>query len=393
MTPRAVGALLAAALVAACQSSDGRQISYAGKTIQLGAVLSLVGSGAATGVQSRDGMLLAVKQINDSGGVRGARIELTVVDDASDKAIARQKAQGLIQQGQVLALLGPTLANSAVEVHPLAESLKTPILAVSISDNHIVPDCNYPDTTPCRYVFRDSLGDQTAIPIDVKTYADAAHPKTAVLLVAADDKSSAEGARIAEEAFGRYNVQLLQTIPFSRDQADVSTYVNQAVQLRPDVIFISSVGATQARIMIDARNLGWQGQFLGGNGLNAAAVSKQAGAAGKGARSAGAWYAGDDSARNKTFVEAYQKEYGRDPDQYAAQAFAGIHILADAAARAGLTFTGVAADRDRLRAAMEGVDVQTPLGRFQFTAGHDVRQTVWIVQMDGRGGFSPVTKV
>jgi branched-chain amino acid transport system substrate-binding protein len=390
-----VSCLVATFLVAACGSSStgggGNANSYAGKTIKLGAVLSITGAGGVYGPQSRDGAMLAVKQINAAGGVNGATIDLTVQDDASDKATSQAKAQTLIEQNQVLAMLGPTLSNSAVAVHPLAETLKTPILAVSTTGIHIVPDCNWtaanPTSTPCKYVFRDSLGEETAIPDNIKSYAADGHPKTGVLLVAQDDKFSSDGGKIVQNTVGQYNIQLLKVIPFSKNDADLSPYVTQAVGLKPDVIFITSLGGIPAKIMNAARNQGWQGQFLGGNGFNTATVSRQAGAAGTGARSASAWYLGNDFPSNKDFVTAYKAEYSKDPDQFAAQGYTGIKILADAAKRANLTFTNLTGDRDKLRAAMETVNIQTPLGPFQFTPQHDVKQTVWIIQMDGAGGF------
>jgi len=390
-----VGWLVASFLVAACASSGGGNNGgtnpWAGKTIKLGAVLSITGAGGAYGPQSRDGMKLAVKQINASGGVNGATIDLSFEDDASDQATSKAKAQTLIGQNQVLALLGPTLSNSAVAVHPLAETLKTPVLAVSTTGTHLVPDCNWtpanPNPTPCRYVFRDSLGEQTAIPDNIKSYANDAHPRTGVLLVAQDDKFSSDGGKIVQDTVGTYNIQLLKTIPFSKNDADLTRYVTQAVQLNPDVIFITSLGSIPATIMAAARNLGWQGHFLGGNGFNTAKVSAQAGAAGRGARSASAWYIGNTFPSNADFVSAYKTEYSKDPDQFAAQGYTGIKILADAARRAKLTFTDVVDDRDKLRTAMESVNIQTPLGQFQFTSTHDVKQTVWIIEMDGSGGF------
>ncbi len=392
---RVVSWLVVTFLVAACGSTGGGGggNSYSGKTIKLGAVFSITGPGGVYGPQSRDGAMLAVKQINASGGVNGAKIDLTVQDDASDKAQSAQKAQGLIQSNNVLALLGPTLSNSAVAVHPLADSLKTPILAVSTTGIHIVPDCKFPDTSPCKYVFRDSLGEQTAIPDNIKAYADDQHPKTGVLLVAQDDKFSSDGGTIVQNTVGQYNINLLKVIKFSKNDADLSPYVTQAVQLKPDVIFITSLGGIPAKIMNAARNQGWQGQFLGGNGFNTATVSKQAGAAGKGARSASAWYIGNTFPSNKDFVDSYKTEYSKDPDQFAAQGFTGVMILADAAKRANLTFTDMAGDRDKLRAAMESVNIQTPLGPFQFTSDHDVKQTVWVIQMDGAGGFTLVKEI
>jgi len=389
--------LAAALLVAACGSTPGggtsNANSYSGKTIKLGAILSITGAGGVYGPQSRDGANLAVKQINASGGVNGAQITLTINDDASDKAQSAQVAQKLIQSEQDLALLGPTLSNSAVAVHPLAESLKTPILAVSTTGIHIVPDCNFPATTPCKYVFRDSLGEETAIPTNIKSYATDKHPATGVLLVAQDDKFSSDGGKIVQDTVGQYNINLLKTIKFNKAEADLSPYVTQAVQAKPDVIFITSLGGIPAKIMTEARKQGWQGQFLGGNGFNTATVSKQAGADGKGARSASAWYLGNTFASNKEFVDAYKAEYSKDPDQFAAQGYTAIKVLADAAKRANLTFSDLAGDRDKLRTAMESVNIQTPLGPFQFTSTHDVKQTVWVIAMDGAGGFTLVHEV
>jgi branched-chain amino acid transport system substrate-binding protein len=389
--------LAAALVVAACGSTPGggtsNANSYSGKTIKLGAILSITGAGGVYGPQSRDGANLAVKQINASGGVNGAQITLTINDDASDKAQSAQVAQKLIQSEQDLALLGPTLSNSAVAVHPLAETLKTPILAVSTTGIHIVPDCNFPATTPCKYVFRDSLGEETAIPTNIKSYATDKHPATGVLLVAQDDKFSSDGGKIVQDTVAQYNINLLKTIKFNKAEADLSPYVTQAVQAKPDVIFITSLGGIPAKIMTEARKQGWQGQFLGGNGFNTATVSKQAGADGKGARSASAWYLGNTFASNKEFVDAYKAEYSKDPDQFAAQGYSAIKILADAAKRANLTFSDLAGDRDKLRTAIESVNIQTPLGPFQFTSTHDVKQTVWVIAMDGAGGFTLVHEV
>ena len=391
---RVIVGLLAALVLTACGTTAGSGgSSYQGKTIKLGALLSITGAGGVYGPQSRDGAVLAVDQINSSGGVNGAQINLEVRDDASDKAQSAQQAQTMIQQDQLMALLGPTLSNSAVGVHPLAENLKTPILAVSTTGIHIVPDCNYPTATPCKYVFRDSLGEQTAIPDNIKSYAEDKHPSTGVLLVAQDDKFSSDGGTIVQATVGQYNINLLKVIKFSKTEADLSPYVTQAVQLKPDVIFITSLGGIPAKIMIEARKQGWTGQFLGGNGFNTATVSKQAGSAGQGARSASAWYIGNTFASNADFVSAYKQKYGKDPDQFAAQGYAGIKIIADAARRAGLTFSDLPGDRDKLRAAMETVNIDTPLGPFQFTSNHDVKQTVWIIQMDGNGGFSLVHEI
>ncbi len=397
-----VSVLVASVIAAACGSTSEVRTSdnsYAGKTLKLGAILSITGQGSVYGPSSREGMELAVEQINKSGGVNGARINLTVRDDASMQSQSAQVAQAMIQTDQDLALLGPTLSNSAVAVHPLAENQHIPILAVSTTGINIVPNCNFPSTLGCRYVFRDSLGEETAIPDNVKSYAADAKPTTGVLLVARDDKFSIDGGKIVEATVGKYGITLKKTIGFNKTEPDLSSYVTQAVQLNPDVIFITSLGGIPAEIMHEARKQGWQGQFLGGNSFNTATVSKDAGADGAGARSASAWYLGNTFPSNTDFVTAYKAKYAnldgtpRNPDQFAAQGFTAIKILADAARRANLTFTDLTGDRDRLRTAMETVNIQSPLGPFQFTSTHDVKQTVWIIKMDGQGGFTLVHEI
>src|SRR2546422_7344211 len=283
---RAIVVGLALALTACGASAPGASSSnsYQGKTIHLGAILSLTGAGGVYGPSSQKGMELAVEKINGSGGVNGAKLALDVKDDNSDKAQSAQVAQTLIQQGQMLALLGPTLSNSAVAVHPLAENFKIPILAVSTTGIHIVPDCNYPKTDPCKYVFRDSLGEEAAIPANIKVYSDTAHPKTGVLLVANDDKFSSDGGKIVQNTVSQYGIQLLDTVQFSKTTADFATPVTKAVQKTPDVIFITSLGGIPAKIMIEARKQGFTGQFLGRDGFNTAGGFKHDGRRGQGRR-------------------------------------------------------------------------------------------------------------
>jgi branched-chain amino acid transport system substrate-binding protein len=392
-------ALAAAVALAACGSTPTTTTTtsdaYKGKTITFGAILSLTKAGGVYGPSSQKGADLAVEVLNKAGGVNGATIKLETVDDASDKAQSQQVAQQLIQSGDHLALLGPTLSNSAVAVHPLAESLKTPIVAVSTTGIHIVPDCNYPKPDPCQFVFRDSLGEESAIPANIKAYVDKAStkPKVGVLLVAKDDKFSADGGEVVKKAAPQNGITVT-AIEFSKADADLTVPVTQAVQKNPDVILITSLGDIPARIMIEARRQNFKGQFLGGNGFNTAVVSKQAGDAGKGAQSGSAWYINNDFASNKEFVTAYRAKYSSDPDQFAAQGYTGLLVLADAAKRANLQFKDLAADRVKIKDAIEKVNLdKTPLGPFQFTKDHDVKQTIWILQMDGQGGFTLVTSI
>ena len=221
-------------LAAACSSgSSSTSTANKGKTLKLGAVFSLTGAGGVYGPQQQNAVKLAVETINAAGGVDGATLSIQVVDDASTQTQSAQQTQTLIQQDQVVALLGPTLSNSAVAAHPIADNLKTPMLAVSTTGLNIVGSCPY----PCTYIYRDSLGEATAIPTNIKTYVAGANPKpkTGVLLYPNDDKFSVDGATavkqtVADPAVG---IQLLDTIQFSKYDADLTQFVTQGVSSTP----------------------------------------------------------------------------------------------------------------------------------------------------------------
>ena len=142
-----------------------------------------------------------------------------------------------------------------------------------------------------------------------------------------------------------------------------------------------------------ARKSGFRGYILGGNAFNSSTASAAAGKDGAGAQSAAAWYAGSEDEANVAFVEAYEEAYGEAPDQFAAQAYTGVQLLAEAARNSDLTFDDLATDRSAVVDALSDVTMPTPLGEFAFTGDHDVSQPIWIVQMDGAGGFELVEQV
>src|SRR3954453_11442349 len=86
--------------------------STAPAPISIGAVLSLTGPGAGLGQPERNGILLAEKTINQRGGVAGRPVKVIVEDDGSKADLAKSKAEHLIFEDNVVALLGPSLTAS-----------------------------------------------------------------------------------------------------------------------------------------------------------------------------------------------------------------------------------------------------------------------------------------
>lgn len=382
----AVSLIAATSLAVAGCGGDGDDNDWEGQTITLGAIFSTTGDGAPFGPQQVKGAKLAVDEINADGGIEGADLNLVQRDDESDPATSADEMKDLIEQVQAMAVLGPTFSNSAAEADPVANQNKTPVLAVSNTGPGIVGDCDY----PCDFIFRDSLGEATAIPANIDNLIARESPKTAAITHPADDpfgETSAQTARTAFRQAGIQNAAIIQP-------DELFGSIRQVPKSAPDVIMITaSSGETAADYIKQLRDAGFSGPILGGNAFNSPVVAKAAGADGKGAQSAAAWYAGNTSEENQEFIAEYRSKYGVAPDQFAAQAYTGVKLLADAAEEADLKFDDLAADREALKTSLESVSEETPLGQFSFTPDHDVSQPIWIVAMDGQGGYTLVDKV
>lgn len=377
---------LIAAAALAVTSCGGDEGEWNDKTITIGSLFSTTGDGSPFGPQQVKGAQLAVDEINEGEGINGAGIALTQRDDGSDPARSAEEMTALIDTDQVLAVLGPTFSNSAAEADPIANQKRTPVLAVSNTGPGIVGDCDY----PCDFIFRDSLGEATAIPANIESFVAREDPGSALVIFPSGDAFGRTSAQTAAAAFRQRGVGV-KTEAIGPDGIISSMLTDE---LKGVVMITASSGETASSYVTGLRDtFGYDGPILGGNAFNSPLVARSAGRDGTGAQSAAAWFAGNTSRENQEFISAYQDKYGETPDQFAAQAYTGVKLLARAAEDADLTFDDIASDRETLKASLEQVKAETPLGPFSFTPDHDVVQPIWIVAMDGQGGYTLVEKV
>ncbi|MES1247764.1 MAG: ABC transporter substrate-binding protein [Actinomycetota bacterium] len=376
----AVAALVMGLLfVSASSGSPTRSAS-----LPIGAMFSLTGSGDVFGPQQVKGARLAVDQINAQGGVDGVPLRLVVRDDRSDPATGKAAMKQLIRTDKAVAVLGPTLSAVAFSADPIADSLQTPVIGISNTAAGIVGKCAY----DCRWIWRDSLGESIAVPANISAYVFEAHPTTAAILHVAGDVLGDQEAQVARISFRSNSVRLTADVSVPSGTDNVTAAVRKAIAAKPAVLFIGTVsGASAAQLMKVARAQGFGGTFLGGNTFNSDATAALAGSAGDGARSASAWYRGNAFPANSAFVSAYKQRYGQAPDQFAAQAYIGVQIVADALERGHVATSDkpLATTRATLQKQLPNVALLTPIGPFRFTADHDVSQIVWVLAMTGKG--------
>jgi branched-chain amino acid transport system substrate-binding protein len=97
-----------------------------GEPIKIGAILAITGPGAGLGVPTRNGILLAEKAVNATGGVRGRPIKVIIEDDASNPDNSRTKANALVHNEKVVGLLGPSQVAQVVATGAITDPLKFP---------------------------------------------------------------------------------------------------------------------------------------------------------------------------------------------------------------------------------------------------------------------------
>ncbi len=369
----AVGAACAV-LIAACGGTPATQPSASSAPkadIKVGLAISLTGAANIYGPSQQNGAKLAMEQINAAGGIGGAKIALVVEDDASARDQGITVFRKLINEDKVVAILGPTLSGVAAGAHPVAQQAG---LAVG--------KCDY---GACDWIFRASLGEETALPAALKAAKDKLNLKKVVLMFESDQKFAADGAEIFKKAAADNGITIARTIPYKTADVDFSAFVTQAKGEGPDAILASGLAGTASKVLIEVGKQFPQGlRVVGSNGFNSPAVIAAAGAAAPNMIVGTAWNKASTDKTNADFVRAFKDKYGSDPDQFATQAYTAMIVLADAMKR-----SANATDKAALKKALEGTkDLATPLGAFSFTADHDVKQPVFVMTVKD-GAFVP----
>ena len=362
-------ALLLTAVACKDQGAQPSGGSSAGGAV-IGASLSLTGPAAVYGAQQRAGIQAAVEEVNQGGG---PKLTVLIEDDASTKEQGITVFQKFINRDKVSAIIGPTLSNTASAADPLAQQAKVPVLAISNTAATGITDIG-------DRIWRDSLTEAQVIPGAFKKAQEKLAFKTAGVLYGNDDVFTKAGYDVMQKTLADLNVKVLGTQTFAKPDRDYNAQLTALIGARPDVLVVSALADNAAAIVAQARQRGWTGPILGGNGFNSPAFIKNAGGAAEGVMVGTSWNSLSQDAANQKFLAAMKKA-GTNPDQFSAQAWTGVIILAEAVKQAGGK-----SGRDDINAGLAKVkDLATPLGKFSFTPGRDAQHEPSVQQVkDGK---------
>jgi branched-chain amino acid transport system substrate-binding protein len=345
---------LASALAAAFAVSTS-----AAETVKIGGAFSLTGNAAAYGAQQKAGMSLAVEEVNKSGKLKGLSLEAIIEDDGTNPQQGIAVFERLINKDKVSVILGPTLSTLAEAADPRAQEQKTPVVAISNTKPNAI-------TTIGDYIWRVSLTEAQVIPSAMGIARAKVGFKTAALLFGNDDAFTKAGADVMRKAAKDLGVQLLAEQTFATKDRDFNAQLTALKALNPDILLVSALVEQAGSIATQARQLGYTGPMMGGNGFNSTKFISLAGPAAEGVLVGTAWNRSSPDKVNQDFIAA-MKARGTDPDQFCAQAYSAVLVIAEA-----IQVAGGKGGREDLKAAFAKVkDVPTPLGKFTFQADRD----------------------
>jgi branched-chain amino acid transport system substrate-binding protein len=344
--------------------------------IKIGTVESLSGGAAQYGNNIRNGLVLAADEINAAGGVNGNKLVLVGEDDQTKKEEAINAFKKLIFQDKVLMVFGPTLSNTALAAHPIAQAAKTVAFGTSTTVDGI--------TDPGEYIFRNAVTESAVIPVTVKVAKEKLGLKKVAVMYGNNDALSKGGYDIFKKALADQGIEVTTTETFSTGDVDFKAQLTKIKSTNPDAIVLSALIAEGAPIVAQARQLGIDLPVIGGNGMNSPKLFDLApGAASDNVWVGSPWSLDNASPENTKFIAAYKARYNVAPDQFAAQAYDAVHIAA--AALKGTKISGdLAGDRSAFRAALAPVKWTGATGPFEFVqiknkagklAGFDAVQT------------------
>lgn len=373
----AIAALSAAITVTSAAAAD----------IKLGAAEALSGPASQYGQSIKNGLLLAMDEINAAGGVKGNKLALQIEDEQGKKEQAIDVFKKLIFQDKVLMLFGPTLSNSAQAADPVAQGAKIVVFGTSNTADGI--------TSIGDHVFRNSVTEGDVLPETLRIAAKHANVKKVAVLYGNDDVFTKSGFDAFRKALDDLKIPVTTTETFAKGDVDFKAQLTKIKASNPDAIVLSALIAEGAPIMVQARQLGINLPFIGGNGMNSVKIFDLAKDKSDNLWVGSPWALSNQTDANRHFVVAYTQKYKSAPDQFGAQAFDAMYIVATALGKIAIT-GNLEADRKALRDALPAVTHTGATGAFQFRqakardgkpAGYDASQAA-IVSVTKAGKYS-----
>ncbi|MCX5745702.1 MAG: ABC transporter substrate-binding protein [Proteobacteria bacterium] len=338
--------------------------------ILIGHYASLTGAESTFGISTDQGVILALEERNAAGGVKGRKLKLKTLDDASKSTDAANVVQRLISEDHVVALIGEVASGSSLAGGKIAQQYGVPMISPSSTNRKV--------TEGRDMVSRVCFLDEFQGYVVAKFAKDNKWTKAATLF----DQASPYSKGLAESfttEFTALGGTVATSQAYTAGDVSVSAQLQQIKTSGAEAVFLPGYYTDVGNIIVQARKIGLTVPFLGGDGWDSSKLAQIGGEAIE-----GSYYSNHysfDEARPEVaeFVTKYKARWkGEVPDGLAALGYDAARVMFDAMARAP------SLGGKELAAAIAATkDFAGVTGKITLDANRDAQKKAVVVQMKG----------
>lgn len=323
--------------------------THAGDTIRIGVSCPMTGGSADMGISARNGIRLAVEEINAwAGGVAGKKIELLERDDLANPEAGKKIAEEFVGKDKVSATIGGCNTGVGMAMLDVYQNAKVPLIVPVATGTPLTKKFA---ASPDHYIFRVSPRDEVQAPFIVAEALKRGFRKVAIF---ADTTGYGEAGKIdVEKALSAQNIQPVSVQRFALGVSDLSEQVNLAKAAGADVVISYTVGPEAAVLAKSIAKQKWSVPIIGSWPLSWRNFIDPAGSAGEGALVAVSFIQQASFQRRNAFISAYKQKYNSPvipAPMAAAQGYDAMMILFYAIHQAQSD------DPVKIKAALENLD-------------------------------------
>ncbi len=308
--------------------------AVAQQTLKIGFPTCLTGVGAAYGESTSRAVKMAADEINAAGGVKGAKVEMVLADGKCDPREAALAAEKLAINDKVQALLGGIASSPSLAVKAVADREHVPMVEGVAGTNALTQKGD-------TYVFRVVPSIAMYIDFSADYLCKVMKPKRVGYVFQQTDfgKEVVEGSKRRLEACGARTVGWFPGRP---DETNFSTAITALKAEQPDLVFLIHWPPPAIAFLRQSREFGLKSTWFNVGSLSGPDFTAKAGDLAEGFMGVNVFEPGSTRPLAQKFTEEFQRRYGHQPDWFAAGNYVAVKLIADAAARGGLTRAGIA---------------------------------------------------
>jgi branched-chain amino acid transport system substrate-binding protein len=341
--------------------------------IKIGVNYELSGQVATYGQSSVDGILMAIDEINEAGGVLNKKINPIKIDNKSDSAEATSVATRLATQDKVVAILGPATSGPFKATIPAATKHKIPVMSASTTDDDVTVDAKGVKEYAFKICFNDSFQGKVMANFALNNL----NAKSAVIIFDNASDYSLGLSKNFKETFTAGGGKITGEEAFVAGETDFNAILTKIKGLDFDVIFIPGYYEEAGLIIKQAKALEINKPVLGADGFDSPTLVDLAGKAALNEVYFSNHYSSlDKDPKVLEFIENFQKKHGKEPDAFNALGYDLGYFIADAMKRAN------SEDSIKIKEALAATkDFKGVTGSFSIDENHNAIKSAVVIEL------------